>query len=224
MAPWSGVVLALSIVWIGGCATPPGTPSTARFADRSGPDGSVAFRAKASSLPSDANVAQGTTPDEIVEVVLPGRLYRPPFPVVPVQTRSEADRRTPEQASASDFSAFRAADPAWLRENYTADDYPHIQRLVEDATIRNMNRGVYRGYRTKTIVSRCAYKDFALVFVRYDDAKASGVIEAYQQISGQWKRTTAPTRDATFILLQNLFRNGDVVPAIPSPKPTSPPA
>ncbi len=170
----------------------------------------VAFRVTASALPSAASVVQGKTPDEIVEIVLPGRVYDPPIKVALVKTKREASRKTPEQASASDFSAFREADPEWLRENFVEEDYPQIQRMVEDRNMRKLNQKTYRRYAEKTILSRCTYRDFALVFARYDGAAANGVIEIYQKVKGDWKRTSALAKDDTVGVLLTMFRQGVV--------------
>jgi hypothetical protein len=170
----------------------------------------VAFRAKASALPGGAQVVQGRAPDEIVEIVLPGRVYDPPLKVGLVTTRYDADRRTPEDASASDFSAMRAGDSGWLRENYVAEEYPQIKALVDDPNIRRMNQGVFMRYGVKTIVARCVYKDVVLVFARYDDAKPGGMVEVYTKVRDDWKRTNALAKDETVAVLQSAFRNGDV--------------
>ena len=172
----------------------------------------VVFRAKASALPVGAQVVQGKAPDEIVEIVLPGQVYDPPFKVAVVTTRYDADRRTPENASASDFSAMRAGDSGWLRENYVAEEYPQIKALVDDPNLRRMNQGVFMGYGLKTIVARCVYKDVALVFARYDDVKERGMVEVYQKVGRDWKRTNALAKDETVAVLQSAFRNGDVAP------------
>lgn len=182
----------------------------------------VAFRAKASALPGGAQVVQGKAPDEIVEIVLPGRVYDPPLKVGLVTTRYDADRRTPEAASASDFSAMRAGDSGWLRENYVAEEYPQIMALVDDPNIRRMNQGVFMRYGVKTIVARCVYKDFALVFVRYDDAKPGGMVEVYKKVRDDWKRTNALAKDETVAVLQSAFRNGDVAHVSRSGTPASP--
>lgn len=170
----------------------------------------VAFRAKASVLPSEASSVQGKAPDEIVEIVLPGRVYTPPIKVKPVATKRDADRRTPEQASASDFSAIRAADPAWLRENFMEEDYPQIKRMVEDRNMLRLNQSTYTRYGEKTIVARCLYKDFALVFAQYDGVAAKGSVEVYQKTKGNWKRTYALAKDETVAVLQNMFRQGEL--------------
>ena len=182
----------------------------------------VAFRAKASALPGGAQVVQGKAPDEIVEIVLPGRVYDPPLKVGLVTTRYDADRRTPEDASASDFSAMRAGDSGWLRENYVAEEYPQIKALVDDPNIRRMNQGVFMRYGVKTIVARCVYKDVTLVFARYDDAKPGGMVEVYKKVRDDWKRTNALAKDETVAVLQRAFRNGDVVQVGQSGTPGSP--
>ena len=182
----------------------------------------VAFRAKASALPGGAQVVQGKAPDEVVEIVLPGLVYDPPLKVGLVTTRYDADRRTPEAASASDFSAMRAGDSGWLRENYVAEEYPQIKALVDDPNIRRMNQGVFKRYGVKTIVARCFYKDVALVFARYDDVKVRGMVEAYQKVDRDWKRTNALAKDETVAVLLGAFRNGDVANASPSETPASP--
>jgi hypothetical protein len=47
--------------------------------------------------------------------------------------------------------------------------------------MRKLNQRTYMNYGEKTIVSRCAYKDFATVFIRYDGVATNGVIEVYQR-------------------------------------------
>lgn len=168
----------------------------------------VAFRAKASLLPSEASLVKGKPPEEIVEIILPGRVYEPPITVAPVKTRRDANWKTPEQASASDFSAIRAADPTWLRENFVDEDYPQIQRMVEDPNMRKLNQRTYTGYREKTILVRGEYKDFALVFAQYDHGVERGVVEVYQKVKGAWKRTHALAKDETVSVLQSMFRQG----------------
>lgn len=170
----------------------------------------VAFRAKASVLPSESLAVQGKAPDDTVEIVLPGRVYVPPIKVKPVAAKRDVDRRTPEQASASDFSAFRAGDPEWLRENFVEDDYPQIKRMLEDRNMLKLNQRTYTQYGEKTIVSRCLYKDFALVFTQYDGVAAKGGVEVYQKTKGNWKRTYALAKDETVAVLQSMFRQGEM--------------
>lgn len=174
----------------------------------------VVFRAPASTLPNTAEVVKGKAPDEIVEITLPGRVYTPPLKLKPVATRSEANRNTPEQASASDFSAFRAADSGWLKENFTAEDFPSIKRLVEDPRMIRQNQRIFMGHGTKEVVATCMYRDHALVFVQYDGAKAGGLLEVYVKIGGAWKRTNALSKDPTVSSLLPVFRTGSVEQAV----------
>ncbi len=170
----------------------------------------VAFRVNASALPSEAAVVKGKGPEDIVEIVLPGRVYAPPIKITPVITKREASRKTPEQASASDFSAFRAGDPEWLRENFVDEDYSQIRRMVEDPNMRRLNQSTYTRYGEKTVVSRCEFKDVTLVFARYDGVAANGVIEVYRKVKGNWKRTNALAKDETLGVLLTMFRQGAV--------------
>ncbi|MFZ5877715.1 MAG: hypothetical protein ACOYXU_15120 [Nitrospirota bacterium] len=172
--------------------------------------GSIVFRAPASTLPNTAEVVKGKAPDEVVEIVLPGRLYTPPLKLEPVATRSEANRSTPEQASASDFSAFRAADGEWLKENFSTADYPSIKRLVEDRNIRKQNQSIFMRHGSKAVVATSMYRDHALVFVQYDGAKAGGLIEVYTKVGDAWKRTNELAKDPTVAVLLPMFRNGSV--------------
>jgi hypothetical protein len=168
------------------------------------------FRAAASALPKDAEVVKGKGPNDLVEIVLPGRVYTPPLKLEPVATRSQADRRTPEQASASDFSAFRAGDPEWLKENFTSEDYPSIRRLIEEPGIRKQNQGLFMRYAAKAVVATGTYKEYVLVFVQYDGAKAGGIVEAYRKVGAAWQRTNAISKDQTLTVLLQMFRNGDI--------------
>jgi hypothetical protein len=174
------------------------------------PAQTVVFRAAASALPKDAEVVQGKGPNDPVEIVLPGRVYTPPLKLEPVQTRSQADRRTPEQASASDFSAFRAGDPEWFKENFTSEDYPSIKRLIEEPGVRKQNQNMFMRYGAKVVVATCMYKEHALVFVQYDGAKAGGIVEAYRKVGAAWQRTNALSKDPTLTVLLQMFRNGDI--------------
>jgi hypothetical protein len=168
------------------------------------------FRAPASALPSTADLVKDKAPDETVEIVLPGRVYTPPLKLEPVATRSKANRSTPEQASASDFSAFRAADSGWLKENFTAEDYPSIKRLVEDPRMIRQNQRIFMGHGAKAVVATCMYRDHALVFVQYDGAKAGGLLEVYAKTGAEWKRTNALSKDPTVSSLLPMFRSGSV--------------
>jgi hypothetical protein len=174
------------------------------------PGETVVFRAPASALPNTAEVVKGKAPDEIVEITLPGRVYTPPLKLEPVATRSEANRTTPEQASASDFSAFRAADGEWLKENFATADYPSIRRLVEDRNIRKQNQNIFMRHGSKAVVATSMYQDHALVFVQYDGAKAGGLIEVYTKVGDAWKRTNELAKDPTVSVLLPMFRNGSV--------------
>jgi hypothetical protein len=158
-------------------------------------------------------VIKGKKPAEIIEIVLPGRMYDPPMKLEPVAARSQADRHTPEQASASDFSAMRTGDSEWIKENYTSEDYPSIRRLVEDPNMRKMNQGVFMRHESKTVVASCLYKEYALLFVQYDNTKATGLVETYAKVGPIWKRTNALSDDETAALVLFLFRNGEVSPA-----------
>jgi hypothetical protein len=170
----------------------------------------VVFRAKVSTLPT-GTLTEGKAPDDVIEVVLPGRVYARPLKAEPVAGRADADRRTPEKASASDLSAMRAGDPGWIRETYLEGDYPQIKGFVEDANLRKMNQRIFRGYQQKTLVARCTYKGYVLVFVQYDDLKEKGMVEAYQKVESDWKRTTALADDETVAVLQSAFRTGELV-------------
>jgi hypothetical protein len=168
---------------------------------------------KAASLPPGTLTA-GKGPDDLVELTCPGRVYDPPRKIEHV-TRSQAERSTPEKASASDFSAFRADDPEWIRENYATEDHPQIQRMVEDRMIRKLNQQTFRNYRSKTVAARCSYREYALVFIRYDDAVDRGTIEIYKKVKTSWKRTNALAEDETLAAFQSAFRSGEVLQRAP---------
>lgn len=212
LKPTAVVIGVLLIAGSAGCQ--PGQYTSKRHAPGYQPppqaQRTVVFRTKASALPG-GSLTEGKAPDDVVEVVCPGRVYEPPLKVETVANRADADRSTPQKASASDFSAFRSGDPVWLRENYIDDDYPRIKGFVEDANIRKMNQGVFRGYGRKTIVARCTYKDYVLLFVQYDGAKDRGMVEAYQRVERDWKRTAALADDETVVVLQSAFRAGELV-------------
>ncbi|MBI3607008.1 MAG: hypothetical protein HY207_03470 [Nitrospirae bacterium] len=211
--PATGIIGALVIAGVAGCQ--PGQYTAKRHAPGYQPPPSqsqrtVAFHVKVSALPSGP-LTEGKAPDDVIEVVLPGRVYGTALKAEPVARRDDADRSMPEKASASDFSAFRAGDPGWLRENFADEDYSRIKGLVEDANTRKNNQALFRGYGRKTIVARCTYKEYVLLFVQYDNARDQGIVEAYQKAKSDWKRTMALANDETFVVLQSAFRAGELV-------------
>jgi hypothetical protein len=82
--------------------------------------------------------------------------------------------------------------------------------MVEDRNMRKLNQSTYMRYGEKTILSRCEFKEFTLVFARYDGVAANGVIEVYRKVKGNWKRTNALAKDETVGVLLTMFRQGAV--------------
>src|SRR5271169_2113074 len=65
----------------------------------------LTFQVRVSDLRRPANrLANGKSPDDLVEITLAGQLRRPPIPLAPI-SRRDADWSTPEGAAASVVSA-----------------------------------------------------------------------------------------------------------------------
>lgn len=197
---------ALAVVSSLACqTTAPSESSTATAGDG---EGELVFRAKVSTLGlQTSSLAQGKGPDDTAEVILPGRLYEPPLAVEKV-SREQVDRSTPVKAAASDYSAFKADDAAWILENFVEEEQAQIKTMLDDEQMRQRNKRVFDGRQSMEIWAEAEHNGKALLFVRYDGASERGAVLTFEQTQDGWKRTNALSADETFDVVFSAFRAG----------------
>ena len=176
------------------------------------PEGHLIFKAKVGQLGLPANsLATGIGAEDFVRVTLPGHLYRQ---VIEVQIvpKNALRRFSPEAASASDFSAFKAGDPGWIAANFTHKEQAQELANFNDKMIMERTRAIFDAYQQKTLVGQALYKDKVILFVNYHDWPVHLHAEVYVKEGNQWKRTNALASDETFDILSVAVRNGDIDP------------
>lgn len=196
-----GVIWVISVFSGAGCQQ--GTQSKG--------DTELVFRTKVSDLLIQPSAfTEGKTPDDLVEVALPGRFYDPPLQGEIIQ-RSSVDRSTPEKSSVSDFSAFKADDAQWILENFADEDHLQIKGLLDNHDARRRNKAVFDRYETQKIFGRCEYKNYVLLLTGHDDAQEAKAIETYVKVHESWKRTNALSADETFDVIFSAVFSGEIV-------------
>src|SRR5437899_2288155 len=130
--------------------------------------GRLIFRAQVSELwLQTGSYAKTRRPADCVEVTLPGRLTRPPLPVVLIERRA-ADWSTPERTLASIRSANTAGDREWILENFPPDEQADLRPLLEDAKLVKLNQDHYRAIRGLEITGSAELGGDSVLFTRED--------------------------------------------------------
>lgn len=198
--------LPLAVVALGACGQD--TPGSA--------SSDLVFRARGADLGIQSNaLAEGRSPDEEVELRVPGELFEPPHEVT-VGSREQADQSSPIAASGSAFSAFIADDADWIVSNFARQDREAIQSMLANQQLRTRNREVLARHGSYKIFARAAYVTetaYELLFIRYGDGSGSGFVETYVNEDGRWKRTNALSSDEGFDLMWAAFRTHGVAEA-----------
>jgi hypothetical protein len=199
MAP---LLVGLLMVGIG---APASGPSGARAAEST-----VAFEARVGDLGLQTpHVERGRSLDDVVEAVLPGRLFAPPRELGPV-ARADADPGTPLGALRADFSAWKSDDEAWIAANFAADDQEEIRAFLADPEMRAASRAGFARYGSVFVWGEVRQGGHALVLITYGQGRdpARGLVATFTEEGGAWKRTNALTADETMDIVWAAFRLG----------------
>lgn len=196
----AGLFIGLLMVGNG----PPG-PSAARAAD-----GMVAFEARVGELGLQTpHVERGRSLDDVVEAVLPGRLFAPPRELGPV-ARADAEPGTPLGALRADFSAWKADDEAWIAANFAAEDQEEIGAFLADPEMRAASRAGFARYGSVFVWGEVRQGGHALVLFTYGQGRdpGRGLVATFVEEGGAWKRTNALKADETLDIVWAAFRLG----------------
>jgi hypothetical protein len=167
----------------------------------------LVFRAKVADLALEHNtLARDKHPEEVVTVVVPGRIFTPPRLVTPM-TKEGRHRRSPAQASRSDFSANKADDIEWIVDNFARKEQPEIRHYLTDAAMRKRHQLLFAALATKRLYGVCAYADYRLILVCLDGQHHFCSVETYLQEDAEWKRTNQLIHDPVFDVIFTAFQS-----------------
>ena len=168
------------------------------------------FRVKVSDVGlQNSSLVQGKGPADFVEVTLSGELYDPPRRFQSVK-REQAKWDTPLDAAASDFSAFKADEDAWILENFVSQERDQVREFLSNARMREQNRKSFEGAEYREVTGQAQHQGYVLVFARESGETRSSPL-TFQQTAGGWKRTNALSGDEVFdIVFTALLRGGEV--------------
>ena len=167
----------------------------------------LVFRAKVADLSLPTNpLAQGKQADEVIEVVVPGRIFTPPQLVTRVAKDARV-RHSPAQASWSDFSANKSDDLEWIVDNFARQDQPEIRHYLTDAAMRKQHQALFAAVATKKLYGIGAYQDYRLVLVCLNGQHQFCSVETYLQEDTEWKRTNQLIHDPVFDVIFTAFQH-----------------
>ena len=174
--------------------------------------GEIAFTARVGDLGlQTGHIARGLTRGDSVTVTLPGERFVPPrrLDIVP---RAEADRTTPAGALQSDFSAWKADDTDWIRENFAARERPAITAFLANPEMRAASRAGFARYDAAYLWSVVSYGDYALALFTYGqgEERAYGLTATFVFEDGGWRKSNALSRDETLDIVWTAFRQGEI--------------
>lgn len=175
-------------------------------------DGHLIFEAKVSDLGLPSNsLAAGMKPDDTLSATLPGELLNPAVEISTV-ARTAVRRNTPEAASASDFSAFKASDPAWIANNFTKQEQQPMRDNFSDKMIQEKSREIFSNYDRKMLIGKASYKDAVVLLINYHEFPERLHAEVYVKEGNQWKRTNLYASDETMDVIATALKSGKVTP------------
>jgi len=171
------------------------------------------FRAEVSELwlRASSSYAKDRRPGDCVEVALPGRLNRPPLPVVLIERRA-ADWSAPERALASIRSANTAGDREWILQNFPPDEQAHIRPLLDDAVLVKRNQEHYRAILGLEITGSAELRGYTVLLTREElgEGRTRTVPVTLAKTASGWKQTNALSADETFDVVWAALRAGKI--------------
>lgn len=174
--------------------------------------GEVVFRAKVKDLwMSGRHRDRGKTLGTVIEDTLSGELFDPPRQLG-VVSRAQAERNTPEAAVRSDFSAWKADDAPWIRENFAAGDQAALAQFLDDAEIRAGSKAGFAKFDSVFLWGVVRHEAYVLALITYGQAedRSRALVATFIEEADGWKRTNALSQDETLDLVWSAFRAGEM--------------
>ena len=166
----------------------------------------VVFQTKVSKLGmGNTDYGKGKSPNDTVEVVLPGELFYPAKKVV-VKKLSTGDRKTLEQAFAADIAAMKSDDIEQILASWHPSERQDLKRFLVDVNIRKGNNQWINRHPLLEIQGTVEYKGMQLVLVKNDR-----LVFTFKRQGNKWFRTNALSGDDGFDLIFSAWKDGGKV-------------
>ena len=173
--------------------------------------GEILFRVKVSDMGIQTGpLAQGKSPDDYVEVSLPGEMYNPPKKIG-VIGRSQAKWDTPLDAAQSDFSAFKTDEDEWILVNFLLEDREQIREFLENPAVRERNKAAFADKDSREVHGKVEYQGYTILFIR-ESGGTNTMPMTFKNSPEGWKRTNALSADETLdVVFAVLIGKGEMV-------------
>ena len=166
----------------------------------------VVFQTKVSKLGmGNTDFSKGKSPNDTVEVVLPGELFHPTKKVA-VKKMAAGDRKTLEQAFAADIAAMKSDDIEQILASWHPSERQDLKRFLVDVNIRKGNNQWINRHPLLEIQGTVEYKGMQLVLVKNDR-----LVFTFKRQGNKWFRTNALSGDDGFDLIFSAWKDGGKV-------------
>ncbi len=205
-------ILIAGIFYWNGCASqePASNSDTSGTAPSQGKS-ELLFRVQVSDAGLQARwLAEGNDLTDFVEARLPGELHDHPLRFGPIE-HADAKRDTPVDAAVSDFSAFKADEAQWILENFSPEQRPDIESMLNRPDMRRRNKEIFDSQDALYVTGEASYESYALVFVQAEPGATVRPL-TFKKISGgsAWLRTNELSDDGIFDIVFSALSNGEV--------------
>lgn len=166
----------------------------------------VVFQTKVSNL-GIGNMAygEGKSPDETVEVVLPGKWYNPSKKVF-VDKLVAGERNTLEQAFETDIAAMKSDNIEQILASWHPSEREDLKRFLVDVNIRKGNNQWISRHPLLEIQGLVEYKGMRLLLVKNDH-----LVFTFKRHDNKWYRTNSLSDDDGFDLIFSAWKDGGKV-------------
>ena len=166
----------------------------------------VVFQTKVSKLGmGNMDYGEGKSPEETVEVVLPGQWYSPSKKVF-VNKLVAGDRNTLEQAFETDIAAMKSDNIEQILANWHPSEREELKRFLLDVNIRKGNNLWISRHPLLEIQGLVEYKGMRLLLVKNDH-----LVFTFKQHENKWFRTNSLSGDDGFDLIFSAWKDGGKV-------------
>ena len=149
---------------------------------------------------------QGKKPGELIVLTLPGREFKPPIQIAPLD-RAAVDRSTPEGTLRSMRSANMAGDIDWIASNFAPQDQARLRKEFEVPGGLQKSRDYYATLIDVQALETVRIRQYTIMVVREASANRA-VINPVTMIKTPdgWKATNDlaadPTLDVVWMALR----------------------
>lgn len=169
----------------------------------------ILFKVAASKvLMQTSPLVKGKQPNDLVEVALPGELFESPE-VITALSKQSASWKTPMDAIAADFSAWKADDSQWIIEDFVAEEHNELREsYLDNADIRAKSKKIFESRSERQVLGEIRYDGYVVIIAR--DSGSTPLLYTFKNTPEGWKRTNALSTDGAFGVVAAAVRDGEM--------------